>query len=207
MSKWGREFVSNFSRTRPRDETDNNGQRKLKKTLPSNAKTKLAPFENVINLSDYLSSKSAFWISLLNKNLNFCPSSNKYNKKNLNKDLLKFYRNIKLRAHFGSTENNSNKPRFKSNSNWLPHKLPSCVETFIAAINHDIKSSKTKKLPRDNLTKSEREALPNLQKRSDIIVTKADKGGAVVVLATNRQLNDTNSYEQLDFDPTELHTE
>ena len=30
--------------------------------------------------------------------------------------------------------------------------------TFITAINHDIKSSKTKKLPRDNLTKSEREA-------------------------------------------------
>ena len=23
----------------------------------------------------------------------------------------------------------------------------------------------------------------------------------------NRQLNDTNNYEQLDFDPTELHTE
>ena len=63
--------------------------------------------------------------------------------KNLNKDLLKFYRNIKLRAHFGSTENNSNEPRFKSNSNWLPDILLSCVETFITAINHDIKSSKT----------------------------------------------------------------
>ena len=67
-------------------------------------------------------------------------------KKNLNKDLLKFYRNIKLRAHFGSIENNSNEPRFKGNSNWLPDKLPSCVETFITAINHDIKSSKTNKI-------------------------------------------------------------
>ena len=179
----------------------------LKKTLASNAKTKFDPFEDVVNLSDYLSSKSGFWISLLNKNLNFCPRSNKYNKKNLNKDLLKFYHNIKLRAHYGSTENNSNEPRFKSNSNWLPDTLPSCVEAFIAAINHDITYSKTKKLPRDNLTKSEREALPNLQKRRDIIITKADEGGAVVVLATNRQLNDTNNYEQLDFDPTELHTE
>ena len=43
---------------------------------------------------------------------------------------------------------------------------------------------------------------------------KADKGGAVVILdikdytdEANRQLNDTNNYEQLDFDPTELHTE
>ena len=150
---------------------------------------------------------------MLNKNLNFCPQPNKYNKQNLKKDLLKFYRNIKLRAHFGLTENNSNEPRFKSNSNWLPDKLRSCVETFIAATNHDIKSSKTKNNPRDNLTKSERETLLNLQKRNDIIVTKADKGDAVVILdiqdyinEANRQLNDTNNYEQLDFDPTELHT-
>ena len=169
-------------------------------------------FGNVVNLSDNLFPKSEF--SLLNKNLNFCPRPNKYNKQNLSKDLLKFYRNIKLRRHFQSTENNSNEPIFKSNSNWLPDKLPSCVETFITAINHDIKSSKTKKLPRDNLTKSERKALINLQKRNDIIITKADKGGAVVILdikdyidEANRQLNDTNNYEQLDFDPTELHTE
>ena len=162
-------------------------------------------------MSDNLFSKSEF--SLLHKNLNFCPRPNKYNKQNLNKDLLKFCRDIKPRVHFGSTENNSNEPRFKSNSNWIPDKLPSCVETFITAIKHDIKSSKTKKLPRNNLTKSEREALLNLQKRNDII-TKADKGGAVVILdikdyidEANRQLNHTNNYEQLDFDPTELHTE
>ena len=99
------------------------------------------------------------------------PRSNKYNKQNLDKDLLKFCRNTKLRVHFGSTENNSNEPRFKSNSNWLLDKLPSCVETFITAINHDMKSSKTKKLPRDNLTKSERDALLNLQKSNDIIIT------------------------------------
>ena len=39
-----------------------------------------------------------------------------------------------------------------------------------------------------------------------MIITKADKGGAVVILdikdyinEANRQLNDTNNYEQLDF--------
>ena len=158
-------------RTHPRDATGNNGHRKLKNTLRSNVKTKLDPFGNVVNLSDKLFSKSEF--SLLTKNLNFCPRSNKYKKQNLNKDL-KFYRIIKLGAHFGSTKNNSNEPRFKSNCNWLPDKLPSCVETFTTAINHDIKSSKTKKLPRDNLTKSKREAFLNLQKRNDIIITKAD---------------------------------
>ena len=181
-TKWGREFISNFSKTHPQAATGNIGHRKLKNTPRSNVKTKLDPFGNVVNLTDNLLSKSEF--SLLDKNLNFYPRPNKYNKQNLNKDLLKFYRNIKLRAHFGSTENNSNKPRFKSNSNWLPDKLPSCVETFITAINHDIKSSKTKKVTRDNLTKSEREALLNLQNRNDIIITKAAKGGAGVILDT-----------------------
>ena len=62
--------------------------------------------------------------------------------------------------------------------------------------------------------KSEREALLNLQKRNDIIIIKADKGGAVVTLdikdyidKADRQLNNTNNYEQLHFDSTELHTE
>ena len=62
--------------------------------------------------------------------------------------------------------------------------------------------------------KSEREAVLNLQKINNIIVTKGDKGGAVIILAikdyideANRQLNDTNNQEQLDFDPTDLHTE
>ena len=59
--------------------------------------------------------------------------------------------------------------------------------------------------------KSEQEALLILHKRIDIIITKADKGGAVVILdikdsidEANRQLNDTNNYVQLDFDATEL---
>ena len=130
------------------------------------------------------------------------------------KNLLTFYRNIKLRAHFGSSANNSNELRFKSNSNWLPGKLPSCVETFITAINRDMKCSKTKKSSCDNLAKSESEALLNLQKRNDIIITKADKGSTVIILEikdnigkANRQLKNTNNDEQLDFNPTELHTE
>lgn len=33
----------------------------------------------------------------------------------------------------------------------------------ITAVSHDVKSPKSKSLPGDSLTKSEREALPNLQ--------------------------------------------
>ena len=84
---------------------------------------------------------------------------------------------------------------------------------FHSSYQSYIKSSKVKKLPRDNLTKSEREALLNLQKRDEIIIAKTDKGGAVVILDSkdyiveaNRKLNDSNNYEQTDFDPTESYT-
>ena len=50
--------------------------------------------------------------------------------------------------------------------------------------------------------------------QNGIDITKANKGGAVVILdindstdRANRQINNTNNYKQLDFDPTELHTE
>ena len=73
---------------------------------------------------------------------------------------------------------------------------------------------KNKKFPRDNITKSEREAILNLQKRNDIIAKKADKRFVLVILdikdyidEANRQINDTNNYKRLDFKPTELHTE
>ena len=75
----------------------------------------------------------------------------------------------------------------------LPDKLLSCVETFTNAINHDIKTSKTKKIPRDNLTKSEREPLLNLQKRNDVIVTKADTRCAVVILDIKDNIGEANN--------------
>ena len=74
----------------------------------------------------------------------------------------------------------------------IPDKLPICVETFITAINHDIKSSKTKKRLRGNLTKSEREAPLNLQKRNDTIITKAGTGGVAVILNIKDYIDEAN---------------
>ena len=68
-------------------------------------------------------------------------------------------------------------------------------------------------IPKYDLPKSEREALESLQRKDDII-TNSDKGGAVVIMdvedyikEANRQLSDTNNYQKLNIDPTELHTE
>ena len=43
---------------------------------------------------------------LLGKNLNFCPTAGKYNKKILTNGTNEFFRRIKLRAHYGNNTNN-----------------------------------------------------------------------------------------------------
>ena len=84
------------------------------------------------------------------------------------------------------------------------------VKTFIAAVSEDFENFKGKKLPNDNLNKMERRALSDLQKREDIIITKADKGGATVIIdvknyvrEANSQLENTEFYQKLNFCPTE----
>ena len=116
----------------------------------------------------------------ISKNLTFCPRRKKYNKQTLNNDLLGFYKIINFKAQFESSIQNKDQLKLKSNINWTPDKLRSCIDTFIISVDHDIKDSLVKPIPKDNLTKSEREALKNLQQRNDIIIIKADKRGAVV---------------------------
>ena len=67
-----------------------------------------------------------------------------------------------------------------------------------------------KATPKSSLTKNERHALQQLSQRDDIIITKADKGGAVVIIdvddyirETNRQLNDADFYKKIPNDSTE----
>lgn len=119
-------------------------------------------------------------VKKISKNLTFCPRRKKYNKQTLNDDLLRFYKNVNFKAQFESSIQNKDQLKLKSNINWTPDKLRSCIDTFIISVDHDIKDSLVKPIPKDNLLKSEREVLKNLQQRNDIIIIKADKRGAVV---------------------------
>ena len=118
-----------------------------------------------------------------------------YNKKALNKNLLRFYWSVKLKAHFGYSKQNKDQLKLKSNSNRTPDKLLNCVDTFIKAVGHDIKNLLVKLIPKDTLIKSEREALNNLQQKDDIIITKVAKGDAVVkmdvILAIIKRIDPT----------------
>ena len=47
-----------------------------------------------------------------------------------------------------------------------------------------------KPIPKDNLTKFEREALKNIQQRDAIIITKADKGRVVATMDVEDYINE-----------------
>ena len=66
--------------------------------------------------------------------------------------------------------------------------------------------------PFNNFTNGERKALQELSEWDDIMITKADKGGAVVIIdikdhirEAESQLKNNDNYDRLKHDPTETH--
>ena len=141
---------------------------------------------------------------LLGYNLNFVPTPNKINKNELLQDVKNFNRRIKLKSHFG------NLPKeglyFKSNSTWIPQNTHHTVKTFTEDFERRVKENLNQepnhnRRDRKNLSKLESQAMEDLRTREDVVITKADKGGAVVVQdvkdyvkEANRQLSNKNFY-------------
>ena len=78
-------------------------------------------------------------------------------------------------------------------------------------INENSKTAKIKN-QKKNLNKNEIEALNNLKEREDIVITSADKGGALVISDVNdyvkeaeRQLSKREHYHKMDHNPTTEH--
>ena len=136
----------------------------------------------------------------------------------MNKELDSFFRRIKLRAHFGNdtgkqtaiTEEDTSKPR----SAWELNHTHHTVDTFCDAVKSETKQNRKAVQLQNNLSKDELNALNELQNRDGMIITKADKGGAVVIMdvkdyidEATRQFDNENCYKKLSNDPTKLHAE
>ena len=74
--------------------------------------------------------------------------------------------------------------------------------------------SDTKKLPKNNLTDTDKNATEYFSKRNHLVITKADKGGANVILdvkdyvaKANAQLQDNSFNQKLNVDPTAKHSD
>ena len=160
------------------------------------------PDGNVINLTNHSFSRDTF--KLLNKNLNFIPTPDVYNKQKLDKELQNFYRLIKLKGYFKNTENqqpNDQKQIFKGKTNkqkktnnGIPAENYHSTETFINLVEKDINDAKNepKKRPKQNLIKGELEAQKQLEKRQDKFISHANKGGAVVIMDTDKHIEDVD---------------
>ena len=124
---------------------------------------------------------------------------------------------MKLKSHFGNDTKRkkiTEEEIFKPKSDWTPTKIHHSVETFCDAIKNEIKNPKINDKCYKNLTNQEIEEMEELKKRDDLIFTKADKGGALVIMdvddyikEADRQLGDTNFYKRLSNDPTKMYTE
>ena len=71
---------------------------------------------------------------------------------------------------------------------WTPKENHPTVETFTQAFQNDLE--KEKKILK--LSKKERDALKTLLEREDIILTKADKRGAVVIINVDDYVKEAN---------------
>lgn len=147
-------------------------------------------------------------------NLNFIPTPGHLNKADILRDINKFNRRIKLKSYFGTTLD-SKELHFKSNSTWEPNYIHHTVKTFIEDFSKQLRNSLETKIEhpgRKNLSKKEEKALENLKNRNDIIITNADKGGAVVIndvkqyiKEAERQLHDQSFYKKVQNNPTSEH--
>jgi len=71
---------------------------------------------------------------------------------------------------------------FRKKSTWTPAPgADACLDGFIHSITEQLMNSKNRPSCEQNLTKTEREALYNLENNKNIVIKKADKGSAIVV--------------------------
>ena len=154
---------------------------------------------------------------ILGYGLNFIPSKRIFIKNDVLKDIDAFSRKVKLRAHFEITDESRpelEKKFYATNKSWEPSKTHRTVSTFLEKFEKEavLALDKSKPYPKTNLTTNEQQALDRLSQRTDIIICRADKGGATVIIdvedyivEANRQLDDADFYRKLDSDPTQTH--
>ena len=143
----------------------------------------------MVNISNARLSRDE--ISLLSKGLTFCPTPSRVDNFQVKQDFDEFYRRLRLKEYFYDSDaidmNSTSVNPFRKKSGWEPpHNRDVALETYIKAVGKDIETtthSISKRHFVDNLTLEERKALFSLRSREDIVIKRADKGSATVVMS------------------------
>ena len=144
---------------------------------------------------------------LLNKGLTFVPSLgiHKAPKEKFLQDLKKYHRIIKLEAFFKHDRDTKPQP-FTAPSTWEPppQTLPPEIEILIKKDHGEVDKYYKKFHEVINISKPEIRALKELKNNHQIVIKKADKGSAVVIMdrdqyimEAERQLGDPVYYKKL----------
>ena len=189
----------------------------------------------VINLSDITLTENQ--VSALEKGLTFCPTPGPPNKAKIWTDFKEFHRRLCLKFHFYNdnqqfdhltdqeidlinfmAENLEEETspyhkihkNFVDKSTWKPNRVHQSLEIFQRSFKTGLLNSKVKKIRKPNLTREQTMSLRELSENPEIVIKKADKGSAVVVMNTTdylregyRQLSDSKFYTKLGHDCTD----
>jgi hypothetical protein len=166
----------------------------------------------VINLSHLKITESQE--KVLEKGLSFCPSPGRPDYSEIWLDFKEFHRKLELKKFFQDNpvdEVPVIQKKFTAKSQWRPPVPNKTLETFYRAFKNDLikESLKYSKLDKDNLSKEDSMFLKSLKDNPHVVVKKADKGSAVVIMNTTdylregyKQLDDANFYQKLHNDPS-----
>ncbi|XP_070549126.1 uncharacterized protein [Ptychodera flava] len=145
------------------------------------------------------------------------------NKLKLKTDIQEFKRRCRLQYKFreensdpdNNLDNNVKQGPFtkeKSHYNPPPNENLT-LEAFLSAVEQDIVNEDNWRQTYDNIDPDERLAIKQLRNNNAITIKAADKGNGIVVMDTQdyinkclEHLNNTNYYQTLDQDPTEIYT-
>jgi hypothetical protein len=143
--------------------------------------------------------------SVLEKGLNFIPTPTEIDKDKIQVAIAEFGRKVKLAYHFaGGTR--YVRPKFMPKSEWTPPdcKIHPNILKKLDEMENEIKDLQIKK-GYPNLKIGELRAIKKLKYNSQIVIKKADKGSATVIMNRddyiregNRQLGNEKHYRKLD---------
>ena len=173
----------------------------------------------------------------LEKGLTFCPTPGPPNKAKIWTDFKEFHRRLCLKFHFYNdnqqfdhlsdhqielinfmAENLDEETspyqkihsKFVNKSTWNPNRVHQSLDIFQRSFKIGLLNSKLQLVRKLNLTREQMSSLRELSENPEIVIKKADKGSAVVVMNTTdylregyRQLSDPKFYTKIGHDSTE----
>ena len=171
----------------------------------------------IVNLSNYNLTNAE--ISVLSKELVFCPTPGAPDIGNIIEDLDTFKRRTRLQLFFSGSnqdppgsDTQSGGP-FECKSSKLKSSInpvgPFQLESVFCSIEQDLHRQKYSEPRKKNLTKEDYKAIRSLKNNKDIVIKPSDKGSATFILGKQsyinegqKKLNHTQFYESTESDLT-----